>query len=89
MGSSVDVVIPIYKAGNDFASMLEKLYKQSKRPEHIYLLQTIEKKDEKLFDIKKCSKELPGGQCPVLAQRVPSGRHPCRCGGIHAISGLW
>ena len=58
MGSSVDVVIPIYKAGNDFASMLEKLYKQSKRPEHIYLLQTIEKKDEKLFDIKKCSKEL-------------------------------
>ena len=58
MGSSVDVVIPIYKAGNDFASMLEKLYKQSKRPEHIYLLHTIEKKDEKLFDIKKCSKEL-------------------------------
>ncbi len=58
MGSSVDVVIPIYKAENDFASMLEKLYKQSKRPEHIYLLQTIEKKDEKLFDIKKCSKEL-------------------------------
>ena len=52
MGSSVDVVIPIYKAGNDFASMLEKLYKQSKRPKHIYLLQTIEKKDEKLFDIK-------------------------------------
>ena len=44
MGSSVDVVIPIYKAGNDFASMLEKLYKQSKRPEHIYLLQTIKKK---------------------------------------------
>lgn len=58
MGSSVNVVIPIYKAENDFASMLEKLYKQSKRPEHIYLLQTIEKKDEKLFDIKKCSKEL-------------------------------
>ena len=58
MGSSVDVFIPIYKAGNDFALMLEKLYKQSKRPEHIYLLQTIEKKDEKLFDIKKCSKEL-------------------------------
>ena len=58
MGSSVDVVIPINKEGNDLASMLEKLYKQSKRPEHIYLLQTIEKKDEKLFDIKKCSKEL-------------------------------
>ena len=58
MGSSVDVVIPIYKAGNDFASMLEMLCKQGKRPEHIYLLQTIEKKDEKLFDIKKCSKEL-------------------------------
>ena len=58
MGRSVDVVIPIYKAGNDFVSMLEKLYKQSKRPEHIYLLQTIEKKDEKLFDVKKCSKGL-------------------------------
>ena len=41
MGNSVDVVIPIYKAGNDFVKMLEKLYKQSKRPEHIYLLQTI------------------------------------------------
>ena len=24
-----------------------------------------------------------------LAQRVPCGRHPCRCSGIHAISGLW
>ena len=58
MGSSVDVVIPIYKAGNDFASMLEKLYKQSKRPEHIYLLQTIEKKDEKLFDIKNMVKSV-------------------------------
>ena len=44
MGNSVDVVIPIYKAGNDFVKMLEKLYKQSKRPEHIYLLQTIESK---------------------------------------------
>lgn len=32
MGNSVDVVIPIYKAGNDFVKMLEKLYKQSKRP---------------------------------------------------------
>ena len=31
MGNSVDVVIPIYKAGNDFVKMLEKLYKQSKR----------------------------------------------------------
>ena len=55
MGNSVDVVIPIYKAGNDFVKMLEKLYKQSKRPEHIYLLQTIESKDEKLFDKEKCS----------------------------------
>ena len=55
MGNSVDVVIPIYKAGNDFVKMLEKLYKQSKRPEHIYLLQTIESKDEKLFDKEKCT----------------------------------
>lgn len=47
MGNSVDVVIPIYKAGNDFVKMLEKLYKQSKRPEHIYLLQTIESKRRK------------------------------------------
>ena len=58
MGNSVDVVIPIYKAGNDFVKMLEKLYKQSKRPEHIYLLQTIESKDEKLFDKEKCSHGL-------------------------------
>ena len=43
MGSSVDVVIPIYKAGNDFASMLEKLYKQSKRPEHIFCRQLKKK----------------------------------------------
>ncbi len=58
MGNSVDVVIPIYKAGSDFAKMLEKLYKQSKRPEHIYLLQTIENKDEKLFDKEKCGDKL-------------------------------
>ena len=58
MGNSVDVVIPIYKAGNDFVKMLEKLYKQSKRPEHIYLLQTVESKDEKLFDKEKCSHGL-------------------------------
>lgn len=58
MGSSVDVVIPIYKAGKDFVAMLEKLYEQSRKPEHIYLLQTIERKDENLFDVRKCSDEL-------------------------------
>lgn len=58
MESSVAVVIPIYKAGKEFVAMLEKLYEQSKKPEHIYLLQTIERRDETLFDVKKCSKEL-------------------------------
>ena len=58
MESNVDVIIPIYKVGDDFAGMLEKLYHQTKQPKHIYLLQTIEKKNEKLFDKKVCSDGL-------------------------------
>lgn len=59
MGNSVDVVIPIYKAGNDFVKMLEKLYKQSKRPEHIYLLQTIESKRRKAV----CKRKMQSRTC--------------------------
>ena len=34
------------------------------------------------------SEELPGSQCPVLAERVPCRRYPCRCSSLHAVSGL-
>ena len=56
MDSNVDAVIPIYKAGDDFVAMLEKLNHQTNKPKHIYLLQTIEKNDDKLFDKKMVRK---------------------------------
>ncbi|MDD7402497.1 MAG: glycosyltransferase [Butyribacter sp.] len=42
MKKTVDVVIPVYKPGEEFKKLIQKLMKQTVQPEHIFILQTIE-----------------------------------------------
>jgi len=39
---TVDIIIPAYKPGSEFNTLLSRLMKQSVLPEHIFILQTIE-----------------------------------------------
>ncbi len=39
---TVDVIIPVYKPGDELKELLSRLMKQSILPEHIFILQTIE-----------------------------------------------
>ena len=39
---SVDVIIPVYRPGKEFSSLIEKLLGQSVPPDHILIMQTLE-----------------------------------------------
>ncbi len=45
----VDVVIPVYKPGDEFKNIIERLLKQTVVPDNIFLLQTIEYAGEQLI----------------------------------------
>ncbi len=74
---TVDVIIPVYKPDHRFKYLLERIIKQSVKPNRIYLLQTIEDDPEKQTeelrkseeDIKSLVQELNDSSC--LIQCVP------------------
>ena len=45
----VDVVIPVYRPGNEFKNIISRLLKQTVVPDNIFLLQTIEGDSEQLI----------------------------------------
>lgn len=47
---SVDVIIPVYRPGKEFSSLIEKLLGQSVPPDHILIMQTLEE-GENLLDV--------------------------------------
>lgn len=70
---TVDVIIPVYKPDQKFKHLLERLVKQTLKPNTIYLLQTIEddptKQSEELKkseeDIVTLAKTLNEFSCPI------------------------
>ena len=50
---TVDVIIPVYKPGEELKELLSRLMKQSILPEHIFILQTIEEGTDSGFSGKK------------------------------------
>ena len=44
----IDVLIPVYKPGEEFFWLLKKLQEQTVMPRHIYLLQTLDDGEEPL-----------------------------------------
>lgn len=49
---SVDVMIPVYKPGKEFSSLIEKLLGQTVPPDHILMMQTLEE-GEKPLDVSQ------------------------------------
>lgn len=47
-GAVVDIIIPIYRCGPSFKNILDRLLKQTIKPNHIFLLQTVERESELL-----------------------------------------
>lgn len=47
---TVDVIIPVYKPGREFSSLIGKLLGQTVPPDHILIMQTLEE-GEKLLDV--------------------------------------
>lgn len=43
---TVDVIIPVYKPDNKFTQLIERLVKQSKRPDRILILHTVEENSD-------------------------------------------
>ena len=52
MDKKVDIIIPVYKPDDSFKDVIRKLINQTVKPNHIYLLQTIENDKEKLIGTK-------------------------------------
>lgn len=46
---TVDVVIPVYKPGEEFTRLIKRLMKQTIVPDHIFVLQTIRDETEKII----------------------------------------
>lgn len=49
MDSRIDVIIPVYKPGDELKRLLGRLLKQTVPPHHIYILQTIEREGDCLL----------------------------------------
>lgn len=48
----VDIIIPIYRCGAGFRNILDRLLKQTVKPNHIFLLQTVERESELLKEFE-------------------------------------
>lgn len=46
---TIDIVIPAYRPGEEFKELIRKLMGQSVRPEHIYIMQTVEEAGETMI----------------------------------------
>ena len=51
-GAVVDIIIPIYRCGAGFRNILDRLLKQTVKPNHIFLLQTVERESELLKEFE-------------------------------------
>lgn len=45
----IDIIIPAYKPGSEFHKLIKRLMEQTIAPDHIYILQTVEKESERLI----------------------------------------
>jgi len=71
----VDVIIPVYKPDQKFKHLLERLIKQSVKPNIIYLLQTIEDDPaEQSEELKESEKDII-----TLAQSLSDSSCSIRC----------